>query len=232
MSKLHEGLTENSLEFLIKSTLSVDEYESKISNNRAIVVGFFVLDEEPARDLSRFIDRSGYDVLDTEISPHPTEEGDFVCWVEFKRDEKFPEILCNLVKEVENLCKLTKWKFKCPKHSQKIPLSIENIKKYCLLNPEKILNPIPDDLMEQDKFWKHANVQHVYTTQKTVIFENLGQKLFFRNKPYNKNLAIDPGNTQAMRLQNMLGPAYSVYATSDGFIVESENQHRFISPTS
>jgi hypothetical protein len=226
--EISEGLNHNSLEYLIRPNLSIDEYESKISNNRAIVVGFFVLDEDPANDLSSFIDRSGYPVLDTEVSPHPTEEGYFVCWVEFRRDSNFPENFCKILKEVENLCKCKQWFFTCPGSKNKVGVSQENIKKYCILNPNNILDDVPDNLTEQDNFWKNAQVDYFYTTPEMVIFEKSGSKYYFKNLDYNKNLPIKPDNTNAIRLQKILGPEYGVYGSENGFLIEHDNQFRYI----
>ena len=61
-SNINEGLTMNALDGLITPMLSIDEYESKISDKRAIVVGFFVQEEDPANDLSNFIDRSSHPI--------------------------------------------------------------------------------------------------------------------------------------------------------------------------
>ena len=74
--KLKEGMRENDLDDLVLPLITIDEYVSKIGDDKeVIVVGFFVEDEDPANDLSRFIDRSVTNILDTDVSPVPNEEG-------------------------------------------------------------------------------------------------------------------------------------------------------------
>lgn len=224
---INEGLTENSLKYLIKDTISIDEYESKISNGRAIVVGFYVEDEDPADDLSRFINRGSTEILDTEISPNPTKEGYYVTWVEFKRDESFPNLLLNLITDVKNLCKVKRWYFHCPGHKKKIPLTRDNIKKACNLNPENILT-VPEKKLHEDTFWKHATVEKVYLEPYKTIFETNGQQYSFINKAYTPDLALNLNSADAIRFQNLIGPAYAVYSAGNGFIVESNGEWRFL----
>ena len=53
-------------------------------------VGFEVIDEAPAKDLEEFI-RMGYvESLDTDVSPGPTMDGNYLVFVEFNRDKSFP----------------------------------------------------------------------------------------------------------------------------------------------
>src|ERR1700748_2916530 len=86
--ELIEGLRENDLEGLVLPVISIDQFESKIDDD-AIVVAFYVEYRDPAIDLNRFIQKSAVDILDTEVSPAPTEDGYFVVFVELMRDDKF-----------------------------------------------------------------------------------------------------------------------------------------------
>jgi hypothetical protein len=88
MSKLIEGMQANDLDFLIMPLISIDEYESKIDDRRAVVIGFYVTDNDPASELSAFIEKGTVPVLDTEVSPAPTEDGYYMVFVEMDRNEK------------------------------------------------------------------------------------------------------------------------------------------------
>lgn len=131
------GLHTGDLEDLILPLLSVDEYESKIaSNNEAIVVGFFAEDEDPAKDLSSFILKSAIDILDTNVSQAPNEEGYFMVWVELARNSRFPKKVMDLVDNVKVLTGEQQWKFK-PYGTERIfDLTEKNLKKLIDLSPE------------------------------------------------------------------------------------------------
>jgi len=65
---LREGLREGDLADLVLPMISVDEYESRIDKSQAIVIGFYVQDENAANDLNRFVQKSALPLLGTEVS--------------------------------------------------------------------------------------------------------------------------------------------------------------------
>jgi hypothetical protein len=113
MMQLNEGLKELDLQDLVLPLISVDEYESKI-DEEAIVVAFFVQDNEPAQDLNRFIQKSAISLLDTDVSPAPNEDGYFLVFVEFFRERSFIAKLLEIIETLEGLTgyKVEQWKFK------------------------------------------------------------------------------------------------------------------------
>jgi len=108
MDNLFEGLKEGDLEDLVLPLVSIDEYESKLDDD-SIVIAFFVKDKEPAQDLNRFIQKGAVDILDTDVSPAPTEEGNFMVFVELLRDDEFPAKCLDLVSSLDGLTSLKDW---------------------------------------------------------------------------------------------------------------------------
>jgi len=114
-SKLTEGLRENDLRDLLIPLISIDEYESKIgAADEVLVMGFFVESEDGADDLSRFINRSANEKLDTDVSPAPTESGFFVVFVEIKRDANAYKAITAILDEIQNIVNIgeEEWTFK------------------------------------------------------------------------------------------------------------------------
>ena len=104
------GLRHNELEGMILPLVSVDEFEPKSgTNEEVIVVSFFAKDELPAYDLDDFIDKSVVEFLDSEVSPNPNEDGQYLIFVEFKRQPNFWLKLFNLVEDVENVTGKQDW---------------------------------------------------------------------------------------------------------------------------
>src|SRR5690606_2952939 len=95
------------LQDLVLPMLSIDEFESKIDND-AIVVGFFVQDAEPAKDLERFIQKSAVTLLDTEVSTAPDNDGYFMLFLELSRDPASIKRILDIIDSLEGLTGLPK----------------------------------------------------------------------------------------------------------------------------
>jgi len=105
------GLRHEELKGMIVPFISIDEFEPKMGTvEEIIVVTFFSKDELPAYDLDDFIDKSVIDLLDSEVSPNPNENGYYLVFVEFKRRPNFWMHLYNLVKDIENVTGKQEWK--------------------------------------------------------------------------------------------------------------------------
>lgn len=128
MVKLTEGMRSGDLEGIVLPLISIDEYESNIDDN-AVVIGFFVHDQQAARDLNRFIQKSSMDFLDAEISPAPDQRGYFLVFVEFLLNETFPETVMALIKEISPLVGITTWKAQVRGLHDEQHLTVEVLRK-------------------------------------------------------------------------------------------------------
>jgi hypothetical protein len=83
---LSESLSFKDLEGLMKPTVHVDEFDSKMGDNDdVIVISFFVRDQQAARDLMSWFEK-GYDfVLDADRSPGEIRPGRWLVYVEIRR---------------------------------------------------------------------------------------------------------------------------------------------------
>jgi len=143
---LQEGLLQGDLDDLIKPLISIDEYESKISDDN-IVVGFYADDKEPATDLARFISKSEIDILDAEVSPVPNEEGVYLVFVEFIRDETFVDDITSLVDSMAGLTSIETWQFKAYKR-EVMDFTEENLKRFVRIKPKKKTARLESMLMD------------------------------------------------------------------------------------
>lgn len=235
-SNISEGLKENALDHLIIPLLTVDEYESKIDDKRVIVVGFFVFDKDPADDLASFIDKSSSKVLDTEVSPAPTPEGYYVVFVELLRNNEFPEILMNIIKEVENLCQRLEWQMQCPGCEEPIDVNEESLHENIILD-ERLIQDEPEEksnkrkrkkkkkktakVAEDSSFWVNCNADK-------ILFESSNITFIKNNLAFSYQLCQDIPissinlleSSKVNQLQSVLGPAYNVWQMRDVLVVE------------
>ena len=85
-NQLFESLGFRDLEGLLKPTIHVDEFSSKMGDDDdIIVISFFVRDQQAAKDLMMWFEK-GYDfVLDADRSPGEIRPGRYLVYVEIRR---------------------------------------------------------------------------------------------------------------------------------------------------
>jgi hypothetical protein len=85
-NRLFESLNFKDLEGLMKPTIHVDEFSSKMGDDDdIIVISFFVRDAQAAKDLMSWFEK-GYDfVLDADRSPGEIRPGRYLVYVEIRR---------------------------------------------------------------------------------------------------------------------------------------------------
>jgi hypothetical protein len=85
-SPLFESLDYKELEGLMKPTIHVDEFSSKMGDDDdIIVVSFFLRDQQAAKDLMNWFEK-GYDfVIDADRSPGEIKPGRYLVYVEIRR---------------------------------------------------------------------------------------------------------------------------------------------------
>lgn len=220
--KLHEGLSRNALDFLIQPLMSIDEYSSKISDKRAIVIGFFINELDPANDLSNFIDRSSVPILDTEVSPAPTPDGYYVVFVELQRDEDFPKNVIELLDDINNITNIKEWTFQSPKHEDPLPTTLGNLKKYVELSQDNMPDDVnDDDVKDLKEFWEFADLDTVQINESVITFIKHSVPHRYRIINESPDGALEFGiESETRNLQSLLGPAYNVWMVGKRLVVE------------
>jgi hypothetical protein len=129
MSKvqLSEGMREGDLADLVLPLISIDEYSSKLDNDQAIVIGFYVHEEMAAKDLNRFLQKSAVPLLGTDVSPAPDQHGYYMVFVELMNNERLPQNMQSILEEIHGLVDIDNWQLRVRDHKDLIPFSMENI---------------------------------------------------------------------------------------------------------
>ena len=105
MKLVNEGLKAGDLEGVVEKRFSVDQYKSKMGDDKNILVLGFVVDgQAPAKDLERFAEVGYSSVLDADATPGSLEDGKHRVFVEFART---PEVIPQIISFLEDLKKLT-----------------------------------------------------------------------------------------------------------------------------
>ncbi len=105
MTLVNEGLKAGDLDGVVSKQFSVDQYKSKMGDDKNILVLGFVVDgQAPARDLERFAEVGYSSVLDADATPGTLEDGKHRVFIEFARK---PEVVKQIISFLEDLKKLT-----------------------------------------------------------------------------------------------------------------------------
>jgi hypothetical protein len=126
---LNEGMRGGDLTNLVLPLISVDEYESKIDEKKAIVIGFYVHDEEAAKDLNRFLQKCYVSLLDTDISPAPDQHGYYLVFVELLRDATLAKNVEEILSDVTPLTDIEEWQMRVRKTDDILTFSKKTFQK-------------------------------------------------------------------------------------------------------
>lgn len=101
---LFEGMQFKDLEGILKPTIHVDEFSSKMGDDEdIIVISFFVRDQQAAKDLMAWFEK-GYDfVVDADRSPGEIKPGRYLVYVELRRRSSAPAHVEELLHDLSTL---------------------------------------------------------------------------------------------------------------------------------
>ena len=147
---LTEGSEMNDLARLVKPELTIDEFRSKMGEDKDIIVlGFTVLTKEPAADLVNFIEKSYDWVLDADISSGETSDGNYVVFVEVQRKPTAAKHIMTMLTDILNLTdqKIDET-FSYYKGDKKLPITLANLQDKIIGSPEEYELKTGDSLEE------------------------------------------------------------------------------------
>ncbi len=99
---VNESVKVNDLRGMVSPIISIDQFKSKLAkDHKVIVMGIKVKDQDPAKDLSQFIESAlNEKVLDVDVSPGPNENGEYTVFVEISRHSDAFEVLESIVNDI------------------------------------------------------------------------------------------------------------------------------------
>ena len=147
---LSESLEFKDLEGLMKPTIHVDEFSSKMGDDDdIIVVSFFVRDAQAAKDLMMWFEK-GYDfVLDADTSPGEIKPGRYLVYVEIRRRSTAGGHVEQLLQDLNTLTEFegsNDWIMHY--RDQEVPFSRDTFDRMVPLTPKSYRNRYEKDLNE------------------------------------------------------------------------------------
>jgi len=128
MQQFNEGLKAGDLEGVVSKTFSVDQYKSKMGDDRNIMVLAFVVNGlAPAKDLERFAETGYKEVLDADATPGTMADGKHRVFVEFQRDEKVDRHIYKFLEDLKKLTNIETFHFTYHKRDVPFEASAKNL---------------------------------------------------------------------------------------------------------
>ena len=137
--KLFEGLRAKDLDGLVDHIFTVDQYRSKMGEDKDIVVlGFRVDDKFPAIDLVEFIEKGYPWVIDADVSSGEMYDGDYIVFVEGERSQDLPENIIDMMEDIMNLTDqdIEDWRLRYQSKTKDHKLDVDTIKELVPLTAE------------------------------------------------------------------------------------------------
>lgn len=182
---INEGLKEGDLDGLVLNVISIDEYESKIDDS-AMVIGFYVSYKDPASDLNKFIQKTNANIIDTDVSPAPTEDGFYIVFVELEKDKELIQNILTLVSNINNLVNISDWKFNIYGKKGDIDFNEENLKKYISID---LKNNKENNNLDENKiydFFKESILDNLYINENRIIFNKNKKSIYMEYIDFDK----------------------------------------------
>lgn len=203
---------------LISPTVSIDTFTPKVKKDGIVVVFEVKNSYDAAYDLSSFIEKLPYGIIDTEARDIPTLDGLYQVFVEFDRAPTFPENLMNVLSDVQKLGETQEFNgvFYNSENEQIVDLTTltDNVR----LIPEEQIN----EFLEFSNSTRHIKNSQIVlesnTHKHSVLYESVRQinedEFLALYKDYWEQLSSD--NT-------LFGPLYEVFRTSKGTMVGKDD---------
>lgn len=146
---LNEGLEYKDMVGMMKPTMHIDEFSSKMGDDDdVIVVSFFVRSKQAALDLTNWFEK-GYDwVLDADVSPGEIKPSRFLVYIELRRRSSAGR---NLAVAIEDLASLTEYEpdgWTMMYKDKESPFSQEEFDRVVPLSPKQYRKEQESDLNE------------------------------------------------------------------------------------
>ena len=128
MTLVNEGLKAGDLEGIIGKRFTVDQYKSKMGEDRNIMVLAFSADSHAAaKDLERFAETGYKEVLDADSTPGTLEDGKYRVFVEFARVESVDQHIRKFLDDLKKLTNIETFEFTYHKRSVPFEASAKNL---------------------------------------------------------------------------------------------------------
>ena len=159
MTDLFEGLEFKALDGMVKPTVHIDEFSSKMGDDSDIVVlSFYVRDEKAAKDLANWFESGYSEVLDADCSPGELKPNRYLVYVEIRRRTNSGKIAARLLDDLESLTEFKPSDWEMSYEGKKFPFSREAFDEIVPLSPQAYRDAHVEDEEELNEWRVRAGI--------------------------------------------------------------------------
>ena len=134
---IYEGLKAGDLEGVVNKRFSVDQFKSKMGDDKNILVLSFTVDgQAPAKDLERFAEVGYTSVLDADATPGTMEDGKHKVFIEFARDSLVVKSIMAFLEDLKKLTNIEEFEYTYHKGIDSTIASAETLESSIPTTPE------------------------------------------------------------------------------------------------
>jgi hypothetical protein len=165
---LSETLEYKDMVGIVKPTIHVDEFASKMGDDAdIIVVSFFVRSKQAATDLVNWFEK-GYDwVLDADQSPGEIRPGRYLVYLEMRRRSSAPRNLALMLDDMNTLTEHTGNDWVMHYEDKEVPFTAETFERMVPTSPKQYRKVKESGLNE----WRRAagiEVKQIYERERDI----------------------------------------------------------------
>jgi len=237
MTLVNEGLKAGDLEGIVSKRFSVDQFKSKMGEDRNIMVLAFSVDSHAAaKDLERFAETGYKEVLDADATPGSLEDGKHRVFIEFARVESVDQHVRRFLDDLGKLTNIEKFEFTYHKRTVPFEASAKNLADVLPRTPEAYSQKINSlKLGEMQTFFdKFQMMEFKLDNNIVTVHKQNADKLKFELRAFGttsmimnevKGFKIDQESmSECLFFTKYFGPYQITKTTEDAFIFSKDGE--------
>ena len=242
MTLVNEGLKAGDLDGVVSKRFSVDQFKSKMGDDRNILVLAFTVDGmAPAKDLERFVETGYKEVMYADATPGTLEDGKHRVFVEFARVEAVDQHIRKFLDDLKKLTNIETFEFTYHKRTVPFEASAKNLADVLPRTPEAYSQKINAlKLGEVQTFFdKFQMMEFKLDNNVVTIKKQNADKLKFELHAFGTTNMImneikafkldESAMSECMFLTKYFGPYQITKTTEDRFIFSKDGESALLS---
>ena len=199
------GLRKSDLKDLVYHIFEIDEYASKMGDDKNIItLSFTVNSKDPADDLVRFLEGGYSFILDADVTAGEQDDGTYRVFVELERDKDGNKNIMEIIDGVTKLADLENIKFRYYKGFKSFSATLDNLDREVPLDPDNYgITVSESNLNNYKNFFNNGFIDDIVMEDNILTIKKAyADKLVFEFIDFGKTAKTIKNITESMDILN------------------------------
>ena len=199
------GLRKSDLKDLVYHIFEIDEYASKMGDDKNIItLSFTVNSKDPADDLVRFLEGGYSFILDADVTAGEQDDGTYRVFVELERDKDGNNNIMEIIDGVTKLADLENIKFRYYKGFKSFNATLDNLDREVPLDPDNYgITVSESNLNNYKNFFNNGFIDDIVMEDNILTIKKAyADKLVFEFIDFGKTAKTIKNITESMDILN------------------------------